>query len=376
MADDMQEIEVTGNPVANKTKLRSPWKAALLGLPGGPFVSLGFGLAQHFQNKNYLEQEAARQTRDAEERKQLKAVLSREMALADPDEKRLLEYAQGRVADGYQRVAGGDKSGYQIIEHAQEIIEGLIGKDIDARKQEQAKQQDTMRDLVSASAKGYRQEYQDTRNAFTSTNRLAQQILDLVAQPDFDPNKPINKAHLAELLSMGGLMFKDTPDLLDGVTQGVGAFNQTAGGVVGGLSTLVKSEDFKVTPEDYNRLALNMQKYTKIYAQQKLSELGRQASNLDAWGKQNAIFPKEYNLQDYISGGEKELQMTPNPVFTGGFKGPDVKLAPTGELVRKKYKGRFGWETFEPGTLMHSLDPINWGFDTQTIEEPIKRPTN
>src|SRR5687767_8477800 len=107
MAEEMQEVEVSAAAPGSKIKKPpSAWKAALLGLPGGPLVSLGFGLAQHFRNKSYLEKEAERQTRDRGERDQLKQTLDREEALADPDEKRLLQYAKGRIADGYERIAG------------------------------------------------------------------------------------------------------------------------------------------------------------------------------------------------------------------------------------------------------------------------------
>ena len=87
---------------------------------------------------------------------------------------------------------------------------------------------------VQPKVDSYRQEHQNTIDAVNGIDHQATKVLDLVSQKDFDPNKPINKAHLAELLSMGGLMFKDTPDMLDGLTQGVGAINNIAGGIVGG----------------------------------------------------------------------------------------------------------------------------------------------
>lgn len=332
MADEeMQEVEVSAAQPGSKIKKPpSAWKAALLGLPGGPFVSLGFGLAQHFRNKSYLEDEAARQVRDRGERDQLKQTIDSEDALADPDEKRLLQYAKGRIADGYERIAGGDKSGYVIIEHAQGLIEGIIGKDMDARKAEIADQNRTQRDLITTAAKGYRQEYQTTVDAVNSIDHQATKILDLVAQKDFDPNKPINKAHLAELLSMGGLMFKDTPDMLDGLTQGVSSINGIAGGIVGGIATAFKSQDFKVSAEDYNRLALNAQKYARMFAERKTGQLGDQSRSLDTLGKKLGVIPQDYSLGDYISGGEKELRTTPNPAFTGGYK-PSVE-----EVARQK----------------------------------------
>jgi hypothetical protein len=372
MAEDMEEVEVSAPTVGSKIKKPpSAWKAALLGLPGGPLVSLGFGIAQHMRNKSYLENEAARQVRDRNERDQITSVLDKEIGLADDDEKRLLQYAKGRVADGYERIAGGDKSGYEIIDHANQIIEQVMGKDIDARKQEVKEQADTQRDLITTAAKGYRQEHQNTIDAVSGILHQSTKILDLVAQPDFDPNKPINKAHLAELLSMGGLMFKDTPDLMDGLTQGVGAFNNTAGGLVGGVATMMKSQDFKVSAEDYNRLALNAQKYAKIFGQQKMDQLGSQARNLDTLGKRLGVIPQDYSLGDYVSGGEAELRTVPVPEFKGGYRepAPTQERTATGKLVEKRKRTLYQQLTTPENESM--LDPLNW-FDSTRY----RRPTN
>lgn len=322
-AEQMDEVEVSAVPTANRKKVISPWKAALVGLAGGPLTSLAFGVTQAYRNKSYLEEEAERKTRDRAERDQLQSVIAKEHAIADEDEKRLLDYAKGRVADGYERIAGGDNSGYQIIEKAQGIIEGIIGKDMDARKAEAAEQNRFQRDLIKTAASGMRQEFQNTTDALNSIDHQATKILNLVAQKDFDPNKPIHKAHLAELLSMGGLMFKDTPDMMDALTEGVGAVNGIAGGIVGGIATAFKSQDFKVSAEDYNRLALNAQKYARMFAERKMTQLGDQSKSLDTWGKKLGAIPNDYSLGDYISGGEKELRMTPNPVFTGGYQTKD-----------------------------------------------------
>jgi hypothetical protein len=320
MADTMEETLVTGSGKNAITKPPSAWKVGLAvgGMTLNPLLGAAAGIAAHFRNKSYLEQVANAQ----QEKDRLRGAIQTELnsGNTDPDEKRLLEFADGRRKDAYERIASGDSSGYQILEHVQATVEQLIGGDISARKQEVAKQADFQRDLIGTAAKGYRQDYQDTLAAFNGMNKSSQQILDLVADPNFDPNKPLNKAHLAELLSMGGLMFKDTPDLMDGLTQGVSAVNGIAGGIVGGISTIFKSQNFKVSAEDYNRLALNAQKYAKIYAQQKFEQLGSQGANLNKQGVQWGVIPSDSNIADYISGGEKELRMTPNTKFTGGYQ--------------------------------------------------------
>lgn len=330
MADeDIDTVEVSAEPVTRKIKKPpSAWKAALLGLPGGPFVALGFGLAQHFRNKSYLENEAVRQVRDRDEKEQLTATLDSEDALADDDEKRMIKYLRSRVSQGYMRIAEGDRAGgTEMINHATGLLEELIGKDMQARKEEVSKQHDFQRQLVGDAAKSYRQEYQNVLSDHNSVMSLSQQVLDLTADKDFDPNKPANKAVLAELLSMGGAMFKDTPDAMEGIAEGVSAFNNVAGGIVGGIATIMKSQDFKMTPEDYNRLALNMQKYATAYAKQRTTQLGAQAGQLDQWGKKVGVLEQDYSLGDYVSGGEKELRFMPNPKFTGGHQPSEEDIA-------------------------------------------------
>ena len=41
---------------------------------------------------------------------------------------------------------------------------------------------------------------------------ISQRVLSLTADPDFDPNKPFNRAVLAEMISVGGGMFRDNPE--------------------------------------------------------------------------------------------------------------------------------------------------------------------
>lgn len=338
--EDMQEIEVSSKPARKIKKPMSGLKAGVIGtLTMGPIGPL-IGVMQHFRNKSYMERQTAYLDQLDNEQAQIKDILASEDEAADPDERRMIQHARGLIRSGYQALANGDKRGAVLIERAQSALEGIISGDINFRKQEQAAQNQVQRELISNSAKKYRDEYQNTIDAVNGVDHQATKILELVADPNFDPNKPLNKAHLAELLSTSGMMFKDTPDLMDGLAQGVGALNGVAGGVVGGIATMLKSSDFKVTPEDYNRLALNAQKYARIFGDRKASQLGDQASSLDSYGKKLGIVPSDYSLRDYISGAEKELRMSPNPNFTGGhqYKGEPQRTiyrapAPTESLV-------------------------------------------
>jgi hypothetical protein len=140
----------------------------------------------------------------------------------------------------------------------------------------------------------------------------------LTADPEFDPNKPFNKAMLMDLISVGvNGAYKDAPDWLDAIGQGtsglgnLGKYGGIAGDIIGGIATAVKAEDFKVSREDFNRVAMNARKIADQITNERLTTLGRQASSMDDWAKENGVIQVESSLADYISGGEKELRFTP-----------------------------------------------------------------
>jgi hypothetical protein len=348
--EDLPEVSVTGD--AAKTTVKPPRGAWKTGLAVGamtlnPVFGIAAGIIQKMRNKSYLETAA----NDKREQGDLKGMIANEMKIADPDEKRLLDWANMRRSEAYERIVAGDRAlGEKILDDVHEALKGLIGGDIAARKTEQAKAFDFKRDLVKTAATSYHQEFQDTMAALNGMNRSAQQILELVSQKDFDPNKPLNKAHLAELLSTGMMALKDAPDMGDAITQGVSAINGIAGGIVGAISTGFKAKDFHLTAEDYNKLALNTQKYAKIYAQQKFDQLGSQSAALDKQGREWGVLGEDSNLHDYVTGGEKELRSPPNPYYQaptipdaehepmrGGAARP---LTPTSGLVQRPSGGR------------------------------------
>lgn len=340
IVDDLQEIEVSSKPARKIKKPMSGLKAGILGtLTMGPIGPL-IGVMQHFRNKSYMEKQTAYLDQLDNEQAQIKDVLASEYEAGDPDEKRMIDYSRGLIKSGYEALANGDKRGAVLIERAQAALEGIIGGDIQFRKQEQQAQHNMQRELIGNSAKRYRDEFQNTTDAVNSIDHLSTRALALAAESGFDPNKPTNRAIMAELISVGGMMFKDAPDMMDGLTQGVSAVNGMAGGIVQGISTMLKSQDFKMSPEDYNRIALNAQKYARIFAERKMSQLGDQANSLDSHAKKLGVIPQDYSLRDYISGAEKELRTNPNPNFTGGFQSKNEPQrtiyrppTPTGNLV-------------------------------------------
>lgn len=324
---DLEEVTVTG---PGKRKMRdvkiSPLQAGLLATaasaqagPLAPVIGLGTYFYQKRRQSQFLDAQADYLRNLDAERTDLRATISEEFEQADPDEKRMLTYAQKLLDNGYERLAGGDAAGREMIAKGRELVTGIIQGDISQRKADESADRGFQRDFIGRAASSMRGEAQAAIDTYNNAEQQAQKILDLVNQPDFDPNKPVNKAILGEILSMGMSQFRDVPDAMDAITQGsnalgsAGAYGAAAQSVIQGITTYVKSEDFKVTAEDYNRLALNLKHSARIYAERKLGQLGTQASRLDEWGKKVGAIPGDYSLGDFVLGGEKELRFTPDP---------------------------------------------------------------
>jgi hypothetical protein len=235
--------------------------------------------------------------------------------------------------EGWQRLASGDDNGRAMIDKANEISLGIMGADRDARKSEQSSQATFQRGLIGQAANDYRTQFQANMALTEDLDRQAARVLDLTSDPNFDPNKPFNKAILAELLSTGiGGFYKDSPDVLDAVSQGaqgigsiIGARGGPAGAAVGGeiggligaLTNGLKSKDFQVTKEEYNRIAFNMRKVAAQYGSQRMQRLSQQSDSLNQFAQSVGAVPQDYHISDFVSGGVKELKLLPVPKMTG-----------------------------------------------------------
>lgn len=290
--------------------------------PAGILVGLGYGILSKRLREDWLDKETAFTENTRAEHQAFKDELDAELQVADPDEKRLLNHARRLASDGYFRLLSGDETGRKLIEQANAVSQGIMNADAQARKADEAAAMSVQRSLITTAAQAYRQEFQTNIQQFDEIETRATRVLDLVAQPDFDPNKPSNKAFLGELLSTGiGGFYKDAPDALDAVVQGSTALEkipivgQYGPDIVGAVVTAVKSKDFKMTAEDYNRVALNMQQYARKHAEGKMGQLGQQAQQLDQFARKTRSIPDDYSLADYVSGGVKELRLLPTPKY-------------------------------------------------------------
>jgi hypothetical protein len=294
--------------------------AATVGGPVvGGLVGLGRGILSYTLNKSQMEKEVKYFERLRANELDLRNELDRELEIADPDESRLLMQAKRYADKGYQMIMEGQaERGSAFVEQANAMMRGIMGADSQFRKQEEAAKNANQRQLITTAAGALRDQYMKHMENFSAIDEQTSRILELTADPEFDPNKPFNKAMLMDLISVGvNGAYKDAPDWLDAIGQGtsglgnLGKYGGIAGDIIGGIATAVKAEDFKVSREDFNRVAMNARKIADQITNERLTTLGRQASSMDDWAKENGVIQVESSLADYISGGEKELRFTP-----------------------------------------------------------------
>jgi hypothetical protein len=284
--------------------------AAAVAGPIGLLAGLGYGILHKRAQESYLDNVARDMHNTRREYSGLQDSIDSELQIADPDEARILSDAKRVAADGWYRLQSGDETGRALIEQANETIRGVMNADSQARKAEQASQFNAQRGLITSAAPTLRDQYSGVINTARQVDAISQRVLSLTADPSFDPNKPFNRAVLAEMISVGGGMFKDNPE---GFWAGLaaGGAGTIVGSIAQGVDVLLDTEKFKITKEDFNRLALNARQVAQQYGQQRLQEISQQAQGLDNWAKQVGVIPADYSLSEYVSGGVRELAVSP-----------------------------------------------------------------
>jgi hypothetical protein len=345
MADDIETVN-TAAPKQRSSPGMSPATAALLyggaaatvGGPLGLIVGALAGITAKRQRDNYLDREAAYNL----EQSNFNTEVSSELKIADEDEARLLQHAK-RVADaGWYRLAAGDPTGREMIDGANSFIAQIINGDREARKQEQSAQTTFQRNLIGGAAEDYRKQYQAHITDFEAVDTQVGRLLDLTANPDFDPDKQLSKGVLIDLISSGvGGFYRDTPGMLDSISQGVsglgalGKYGAVAGGAAEGIVSFFKSKDFKASREDYNRIAFNMRNIAQKATAARMERLSGQAADLNNFARKTGAIPEDYSLADYVTGGTKELKMLPVPKLPAQkVTAPKTASTPTFSLKR------------------------------------------
>jgi len=403
MADDTEETslpDVSISTASNRPQLKpyqgmSPLRAGLMygGAasmvmgPLGLLVGLGAGITAKRMRDNYLDNQAREMRAFGGETSSMNDEIDAAMRTADPETRKLLDHGKLTVANGWYRLQSGDESGRELIQQGESMLQGVLQGNRDQYLSDQAAAHQFQRGLVTTAANDYRSQFQQNAEQATNIDQQAMRVLELANAPDFDPDKPANKAILAQLVSTGvNGLYKDAPDVFDAVGQGTDALSHipVVGGaakdIAGGILTYMKSQDFKVTKEDWNRIALNMKNFNTNYTQKKFAQLGQQSDNLDAFAKKSGMLPSDYSMRDYVSGGVKDLNFLPAPnVPTNAPKKParsQQQPIPMGALpgVGPPGTGRgFINQSFKPVTIQDAGGVPTWDPNRQGV---IQRPTN
>lgn len=357
----------------------SPGKASLLYgvggfLLGGPLGALigaaGAGITAKRNKDSYLDRLSRETANLNSEQQSLYSEIAGEIEQADPDEKRLLLNAKRVATDGYLRLQSGDQTGAQMIEQANAVIRGVIQGDVTARKTEQAAQFNDRRQIVGQAAQAYRNQYQGVVEQARQVDSLAERVFELTADPKFDPSKPVNRAILSQLITAGvGDTFRDDPSgFLAGLSEaGQGTI---VGGIAKGLDTFLDAEDFKVTREDFNRLALNSRKIVGQYAEQRIGELRQQASSLNKFSQQAGLTDPDYDLADYISGGSKDLKIAPAITSYRRSQSSTPTTGSTGTSLQQQ------GVTATPGSSQEARQELELAQRALSERKAKRRPTN
>lgn len=278
--------------------------------PIGLLVGLGSGIVANRMKKSYLDKQAAYLQNIRAEHEEFTGDLGQEQKIADPDEARMLQHAKRLEADGWMRLEAGDGTGREMVDNANAMMRGIIQGDITQRKSEETANANFQRGLISTAAEKYRDQYLENMKQFNDIEKQTSQVLDLVASKDFDPNKPFNKAVLMDMISVGvNGLYKDDPSGLESLARSVPwVGNAIADGM--------KRQDYVLTGEDYNKIAMEMKSANHRYSQGRMQTLGEQAMSLDSFAKRVGAIAPDYSLGDYVSGGVKKLEMTPVPKYT------------------------------------------------------------
>jgi hypothetical protein len=323
MAEE-EQVEVTSTasrPAGRKYPGMSPLQAGLAyggaaSTVMGPLVALvGIvaGIGAKKMRDNWLDHESKYAQNLRAEQIGLQQELDGEKRQGDPDEVRLLDHAKRLATDGWYRLQQGDSSGRDLISQANEISRGIMNADAQARKQEEAQVAGMQRTMLQTSADALRTQYLDHLKMAEEIDKQSQRVLELVAADGFDPNKPFNKAVLSDLLSVGvGGLYKDDPGGLAALASAV----PYVGKFLEGGVQFQKSEDYKLTAEDFNRIALELKASNTRYTQQTMNRLGASANELDAFGRKIGAIRGEFGIGDYVTGGVRKLEMTPAPKYT------------------------------------------------------------
>lgn len=330
MADDIETISSSAPVEYEKPKppsagLTAAVYGAGLGAVFGPIglaagLTLG-GLFGRRANKNYFAREAQNEANLRSEYNDLDEAANQALQGANENETWVINRARKMAAAGQAQLMAGDPNGRRLIDTANLMLNNVV---LDRERQqdgEASAQAAFQRNLIGTAATNMRAEYSMSLSQHEAVSQQANAVLDLMRDKNVDPNKPFFKAKIAELLSTGvAAFYKDNPNTLDAISQGsqalgsmFGVVGKAGGELVSAITNGINSEDFVLTRADVNRVAYNMLQLSEQMTSARMARLGESAKQLNAFAKQTGAIPQDYSLGDYVTGGVKELRLTPIP---------------------------------------------------------------
>lgn len=198
------------------------------------------------------------------------------------------------------------------------MAEGIRGA-VDRRQQAQS-------EFVIEQARELREQHQRAVAPMRELQSNMEQLNQLLADPEFNQNLPINRGYLLELLKGSTRqMLSDPEDFADALTQSGG------GGLISSLvrfaGGVMAAEDFNFTKEDYARLARAMYTFNEQRYQKTVAPLEMQAAALEQAAGGLGFLPPGYSLTQYVTGSPEKFENPLQGDYGAGFA-PTVSTPP------------------------------------------------
>jgi len=144
----------------------------------------------------------------------------------------------------------------------------------------------------------------------------------LLADPDFDPNTPLNRGQLMTVLKAGPRqLLSDPEDFADAL--GAAGGSGLVGGLIGILSGTLAAEDFDFSKEDWRRVYQAAYLYNSRPFLEETQRIAASAQDLEKTFSALGGAPPGYSLTKYVMEQQQDFANpigAPNsyPEFTGG----------------------------------------------------------
>lgn len=166
----------------------------------------------------------------------------------------------------------------------------------------------SQQEFIIGSARELRADTMRAKQPMRELQANAEQLNELLADPDFEQNLPLNRGRLMTLLeSTGRQMLTDPADMADALMR-AGAGGGLVGSLISAAGGALDAQDFDFTKEDYARIARASYTFNAKRYERTVAPLELQAAALDEAAAGLDFLPRGYSLTQYVTGPAESFQ--------------------------------------------------------------------